>query len=101
MCIRDSLERAEDIFGIPSEIIASIIGIETRYGKTLGSVRVIDSLMTLSFDYPRREKFFISQLENFLLLAREEKLDASKLKALLLGPWVMVNSCQTVIDYMQ
>jgi len=81
----EDLERAEDIFGIPSEIIASIIGIETRYGKTLGNVRVIDSLMTLSFDYPRRAKFFISQLEDFLLLAREEKLDASKIKGSIAG----------------
>ena len=82
---KKELLRAEDIYGVPAEIIASIIGIETRYGKTLGSVRVIDSLMTLSFDYPRREKFFISQLEDFLLLAREEKLDASKIKGSIAG----------------
>ena len=44
-----------------------------------GSTRVIDSLATLSFDYPRRSKFFKTQLENFLLLSREENFDPLKL----------------------
>ena len=38
----DTLERAEKEFGVPKEIITSILGIETRYGKILGSYRVID-----------------------------------------------------------
>ena len=61
------LKRAEDIYGVPAEIIASIIGIETRYGRIKGNTRVIDSLSTLAFDYPRRSKFFKIQLEEFLL----------------------------------
>ena len=40
---------------------------------------MIDSLATLSFDYPRRSKFFKIQLENFLLLSREENFDPLKL----------------------
>ena len=66
---------AEKEFGVPKEIIASIIGIESSYGTIKGSTRVIDSLATLSFDYPRRSKFFKIQLENFLLLSREENFD--------------------------
>ena len=66
---------AEKEFGVPKEIIASIIGIESSYGSIKGSTRVIDSLATLSFDYPRRSKFFKIQLENFLLLSREENFD--------------------------
>ena len=66
---------AEKEFGVPKEIIASIIGIESSYGSIKGSTRVIDSLTTLSFDYPRRSKFFKIQLENFLLLSREENFD--------------------------
>ena len=66
---------AEKEFGVPKEIIASIIGIESSYGLIKGSTRVIDSLATLSFDYPRRSKFFKIQLENFLLLSREENFD--------------------------
>ena len=79
------LKRAEDIYGVPAEIIASIIGIETKYGKVTGNIRVLDSLSTLAFDYPRRAKFFKIQLEEFLLLAEEEDLDASKVKGSIAG----------------
>ncbi|SVE28710.1 uncharacterized protein METZ01_LOCUS481564, partial [marine metagenome] len=82
---RKELMRAEDIYGIPAEIIASIIGIETRYGRTQGNIRVLDSLMTLSFDYPRRAKFFKIQLEEFLLLAREEGLNTYQVKGSIAG----------------
>ena len=44
----NELKRAEDIYGVPAEIIASIIGIETRYGRIKGNTRVIDSLSTLA-----------------------------------------------------
>ncbi|NOQ64962.1 MAG: lytic murein transglycosylase B, partial [Methyloprofundus sp.] len=40
-----------------------------------GGHRVIDALATLGFDYPKRSKFFISELENFLLLCREENMN--------------------------
>ena len=60
---KDQLIKAQDIYGVPAEIIASIMGIETRYGRITGGTRVVDSLMTLSFDYPRRAKFFKIQLE--------------------------------------
>ena len=71
---KSDLLRAESVYGVPAEIIASIIGIETRYGRIKGNIRVIDSLATLAFDYPRRSKFFKTQLEEFLLLSREENL---------------------------
>ena len=77
---KDQLLKAQDIYGVPAEIIASIIGIETRYGRITGGTRVIDSLMTLSFDYPRRAKFFKIQLEEFLLLSKEEGLNPKKIK---------------------
>ena len=73
-------EKAEEKFGVPKEIIAAIIGIESSYGSKTGRERVIDSLSTLAFDYPRRSNFFTKQLEHFLLLAREEKLDAFSMK---------------------
>jgi len=82
---REDLKRAEDIYGVPAEVIASIIGIETRYGKITGNIRVIDSLATLSFNYPRREKFFRKQLEEFILLGREESLDIKKIKGSIAG----------------
>ena len=82
---REDLYRAEDLYGVPAEIIASIIGIETRYGRITGNIRVLDSLMTLSFNYPRRSKFFKIQLEEFLLLSREEGFDPRSLEGSIAG----------------
>lgn len=69
------LDRAEARFGIPIEVIVAIIGIETRYGKVTGNLRVLDSLATLALEYPRRSKFFSSELEHYMLLVRDNKLD--------------------------
>jgi membrane-bound lytic murein transglycosylase B len=75
-----TLEQAEKDFGVPKEVITAIIGVETRYGKIQGSYRVIDSLLTLGFDYPRRSKFFRKELINFFLLTRENELDILDIK---------------------
>ena len=69
------LDRAEREFGVPAAIVVAIIGVETLYGSRMGSLRVLDSLATLAFRYPRRSTFFSSELEHFLLLVQEEKLD--------------------------
>lgn len=68
-------DRVEEDFGVPREIITSILGVETRYGKIQGSYRVLDSLTTLGFDFPRRSKFFKSELIQFFVLSRENNLD--------------------------
>ncbi|MGH8475320.1 MAG: lytic murein transglycosylase B [Methylococcales bacterium] len=70
-----SLAAAEQEFGVPAEIIVAIIGIETRYGENTGSYRVIDALSTLAFNYPKRSDFFTDELEHFLILCREERMD--------------------------
>ncbi|MEP6678438.1 MAG: lytic murein transglycosylase B [Betaproteobacteria bacterium] len=69
-----ALERAEREFGVPADIIVAIIGVETLYGRNVGSFRVIDALTTLAFDYPRRATFFRGELKEFLRLAREQAL---------------------------
>ena len=71
----DLFNRVEDEFGVPREIITSILGVETRYGKIKGSYKVLDSLTTLGFDFPRRSKFFKSELIQFFQLTRENNLD--------------------------
>jgi len=76
----EHLERAEKNMGVPKEIIAAIIGVETRYGKHKGSYRVLDALATLGFDYPPRSKFFSSELKQALLLAREQGFDMREMK---------------------
>lgn len=74
----DTLARAEQVYGVPPEIIVAIIGVETFYGRHTGKYRVLDALSTLGFHYPKRGKFFTGQLGEFLLLAREEGLDPSQ-----------------------
>lgn len=59
--------------GVDPFVIAAIIGIESTYGETLGQFRVIDALMTLSFDYERRAKFYRYELERYLLFCWKEK----------------------------
>jgi membrane-bound lytic murein transglycosylase B len=67
-----ALSRAEDEFGVPQEVIVAILGVETYYGRNLGSYPVFDTLTTLAFDYPRRAEFFKSELTQFLLWTREQ-----------------------------
>src|SRR5690606_31501088 len=71
----ETLARAEREFGVDREVIAAIIGVETFYGRISGSWRVLEALATLGFDYPPRASFFLSELEHFLLLVREEAID--------------------------
>lgn len=69
---RDTFTRAEEVYGVPAEVIAAIIGVETFYGRIKGRHRVIDALATLGFDYPPRAKFFRSELKEFFYLVSEE-----------------------------
>jgi membrane-bound lytic murein transglycosylase B len=69
------LARAAKVYGVSPQIIVAIIGVETNYGDNLGRHRVLDALTTLGFSYPRRAAFFREQLVEFLLLAREERID--------------------------
>ena len=70
----DVLQRAEKEYGVPVEIIAAIIGVESYYGKHTGKYTIFDSLTTLGFDYPPRSTFFKSELKQFLLLSKEENI---------------------------
>ncbi|HEX5057007.1 MAG TPA: lytic murein transglycosylase B [Gammaproteobacteria bacterium] len=69
------LQEAEKSYGVPAQIIVAIIGVETRYGKQTGKYRVFDTLTTLGFEENQRQGFFRSELEHFLLLARDQRLD--------------------------
>jgi len=75
-----TLARAEEKYGVPPEIVTAIIGVESFYGKHKGRYRMLDSLVTLGFDYPRRGKFFRSELEHYLLMTREEKINPRSMK---------------------
>ena len=82
----ETLAQAESQYGVPAEIIVGLIGVETFFGRTTGNFRVIDALTTLAFAYPdtptrvARMRFFQSELESFLLFARESSSDPFSFK---------------------
>ncbi|MGI9199573.1 MAG: lytic murein transglycosylase B [Woeseiaceae bacterium] len=73
---RESLQKVSNDTGVSVEMIVGIIGVETYYGRITGGHRVLDALTTLAFYYPPRQKFFRRELEQFLLLVREEDMQA-------------------------
>ena len=78
------LKLAEELYGVPPEIVVGIIGVETIYGRQTGNFRVIDALATLAFDFPTgrkdRSPFFRDELENFFVLCRSEGIEPLQLK---------------------
>lgn len=74
-----ALKKAQEVYGVPPEIIVAILGVETRYGQNKGGFSVLTALSTLSFDYPRRSAFFSSELKEYLILAKEEGVDPTTL----------------------
>ena len=70
----EALQKAAAI-GVPAQVLLAITGVETFYGEITGKHRVIDALATLAFDYPPRSQFFRGELEQYLVMAREESLD--------------------------
>ena len=61
-------------------MIIGILGAETYFGRITGKYRVVDALSTLAFDYPPRASYFRGELEQFLLLANDEKLDIASVQ---------------------
>lgn len=75
---RPYLDQVERETGVPGTVIASIIGVETIYGRNMGSFKVKDVLSTLAFNYPdtpnraSREALFQDQLKQLILLCWAE-----------------------------
>ena len=72
---QDLLDQAEAQYGVPAAIIAAIIGIETHYGLHTGRYLVAETLATLAFGHPQRGEEFLNELTEFLLYARETRID--------------------------
>ena len=75
-----TLARARREYGVPEEIIVAIIGVESIYGRRMGSFGVLEALSMLAFNYPPRADLFRSELEHYLLLTREARFDATRVK---------------------
>lgn len=71
---RLALQAAEQESGVPYQVIAAIIGVETIYGRQMGNFRVKDVLTSLAFDYPEapnrlaRQTLFRDQLKDLVTL---------------------------------
>jgi membrane-bound lytic murein transglycosylase B len=74
----DAIQQASATYGVDPEYIVGIIGVETYFGKNFGKTCIFDALTTLSFDTYRRSKYFMSELENFLLMTRDEGFEPRK-----------------------
>ena len=67
-----TLAAAEQEYGVPQAVMVALIGVETHYGTRMGNKRVLDALVTLTADFPRRSKFFGNELRTFLNTTRQE-----------------------------
>ena len=76
----DTLKRATQKYGVPEYVIVGVIGVETIYGKYMGETNVFDVLTTVAFDYPRRSDEYKNFLEEYIVLARENKMPLRSVK---------------------
>ncbi len=81
----ETLQRATRQYGVPGEYILGILAVETTFGGFVGNDRVLDALTTLGFDYQRRGPFFRQELEQYLLMTRQEGLDPARPKGSFAG----------------
>jgi membrane-bound lytic murein transglycosylase B len=84
------LAHASQTYGVPPSIIVAIIGIETVYGRHMGTFSVLDTLTTLGFRYPdpsrpERQRMFREQLADLIQLHQQGKLDAYAVKGSFAG----------------
>ena len=108
---RAALERAEQQFGVPAEIVVGIIGVETIYGRNMGNFRVMDALATLSLNFPQshpraqaRTDYFRGELEQVLLTANRTGTDPFALRgsyagAMGLGQFMPTSWDKFAIDF--
>ncbi len=74
-----ALNKAYKTYGVQAEYITAIIGIESFYGKFLGSYPVFDTLATLAFEENRRNEFFKKELKEFLKLSKSNNQNPKKI----------------------
>lgn len=79
----EALQRAAQTYHVDPEYIVGIIGVETYFGRNVGKTNTFDALSTLSFFTLRRAEYFSKELENFLLMTKEENYDPRKV----IGSW--------------
>ena len=101
---RDTLRRAYRKYGVQPEFVTAIIGIESHYGANTGKFPVFDTLTTLAFEKHRRNRYFKSELKEYLLMARREKVNPRNVMgswagAIGLGQFMPSNYKTFVVDF--
>ena len=76
------IDLVDNEYEVEKELLLSLMGIETNFGKYLGKMDIISSLSTLSFD-KRRSEFFTSELITLLQLVENNIIDHN----LMYGSW--------------
>lgn len=79
------LNEASRRYGVAPEYIVGIIGVETNFGGYTGKHSVLNALTSIALEYPKRSTFFTSELENYLLLVRDEQIDPQYIKGFYAG----------------
>ena len=77
---REQLEKAEQEYGIPKYVIAAIIGIESDYGRNIGSYNPFNSYVSMvAVDY--RAEFARAQLKELIEFVNRKEIDVFELKS--------------------
>ena len=72
------ITEVEKKFNVEKELLLSLMGIETNFGKYLGKMDILSSLATLSYD-KRRSEFFTKELIIALKLIDNKKIKPEEL----------------------
>ena len=76
------LERIEDRYGVPEEVLVAIWGLESDYGVNQGKYSTVRSLATLAYDCRRSEKFRAELLDALRIIDRGDLTSAQ-----MIGAW--------------
>ncbi len=84
-----ALAEAQQRYGVPPELVAGVVGVETFYGRMTGNYRVLDALATLAFDFPQgrsdRSAFYRSELRAYLVWCALEGRPADSVRGSFAG----------------
>lgn len=73
----DTLNRAEQQFGVPQSVILGILGVETGFGSNKGSFKSRDALATLGFNGERRNQYFQDELAALIAWSYQDGVSTS------------------------
>lgn len=74
------LRRLDAQYGIPPQILTAVWGIETNYGRSLGSFNMVEALANLAFAGPRAE-YGLRELLAALRMAQQQDIDPATMSS--------------------